>query len=499
MRDHQPVVIEQFNGLFQRGTADSTPLDHFRDGENLKFTPNSVKTRDGIDTYRAIANVVRMYNYVMQEGESLLILNSSGEIYHSIDELTTYGPILSIPEMTDFKIQSIAGRAYITPIQNVTNALGINSQRGVEDEFVYVYLGDGTAARKAAGVPPTAGSLTLADGGAGNVEAGVHIFGVAYETDTGYITKVERLTSITVSPSLREIDISNIPTSPDSYVVARRIVATRAIAPTLYTGDVEGYEIFFVPNGRIDDNTTTTLSVSFFDSELLSSASYLYDLLDEIPAGAVLNKYHDRMVVGASFDDISLLRISVVGEPEAIDAVSGLVIIPLDGNPLTEAQEYRDVLYAFKQTRTYAVIDNGDVPSSWPVTVIDQGIGCSLHGMASVLDSGGVNIDYLIISDYSGLMVFNGAFARPELSFKIENLWLELARNDFNNIQVMNDSLGLILYMTLPDKKMLIGDYANGFNPKDIKWMKWRFDIETNTIALVETNKLLIGSFQLSL
>jgi hypothetical protein len=44
---------------------------------------------------------------------------------------------------------------------------------------------------------------------------------------------------------------------------------------------------------------------------------------------------------------------------------------------------------------------------------------------------------------------------------------------------------------------MLFGDYSNGLDPKNIRWTPWTFDIETNTIALIETNTLAIGSLQL--
>jgi len=128
------------------------------------------------------------------------------------------------------------------------------------------------------------------------------------------------------------------------------------------------------------------------------------------------------------------------------------------------------------------------------MVVIDQGIGASVHGVGTVLDSGGVNIDFLLIVDFSGLMLFNGAYARPELSYKIKDFWFDLDRNDFKNIQIMNDSLTQVIYITLPDKKMLIADYDDGLNAKDIKWSKWRFAIETTTITLVETNILIIGA-----
>ena len=44
---------------------------------------------------------------------------------------------------------------------------------------------------------------------------------------------------------------------------------------------------------------------------------------------------------------------------------------------------------------------------------------------------------------------------------------------------------------------MLMGDYDDGMNPKDIKWATWAFDIEATTIALINVNVLIIGSLRL--
>src|SRR4030095_3498321 len=246
-----------------------------------------------------------------------------------------------------------------------------------------------------------------------------------------------------------------------------------------------------------NDNTTTSVTISFYDADLLEDASHLIDNFAEIPAGVGLTTYNGRLAIWANFTDISLIYLSAPEEPEAIDQVDGQLIMPLDGNPVTNAQEFRNVFYGFKKTRTMAWTDNGDVPSTWEGTWIDQGIGASVHGIATVLDSGGVNIDYLLVVDWSGILIFNGSYSRPELTWKIQDFWYSLARNDFANIQIMNDSLTQIVYMTLPDKRMLMGDYKNGLNPKDIRWAKWSFDIETTTITLIDTNTLVIGAEQL--
>ena len=619
MRDHIPIVLEEFKGLWARGDQDSTPIDHFAACENIQFIQSGFKTRDGLDTYIAKGDVLRMYNYVMQTGESLLILDIHGDIYHAINQTTLFGPILSIPEMTDFGFFSIAGRAYITPFTTYINDRGVPEQKGLQDEFLYVYKGDGNPARKAAGEPPSNGSLeafvAFNSGQDGVVSKGVHVIavafdggplgpevlpviqapgdkqvqltniptavgvsrkivmthaidpkdyvadtsgytfyevqtisddairnvlintadsgltvsytpgagpaittgallaentdepgfsdfgfrliGVVYETDTGYLTAPgpEFFAGLTTVDVKKQIHVSNIPVSLDPFVTKRHLVSTRTIPD--YNGDQVGFQFYFIPDGTIENNVDTEIDLSYYDTDLISDASHLIDNFSEIPAGVALTVYHGRLVLTTEFDNVSIARISAVGEPEAISQVDGLVIAPLDGNPLTNAQEFRDVLYLFKKTKTLAYNDNGDVPSSWPLIPIDQGIGASVHGVGLVLDSGGVNIDYLLIIDFSGLMLFDGVYKRPELSWKIKDLWFSFDREQFNKIQIMNDSLSQIIYISLPidtQNRILIGDYSMTLSPSEIRWAPWSFDIEPTTIALIETNKLLIGA-----
>lgn len=615
VRDHEAVVIETFNGLFRRGGDDSCPSDHFTDCNNIQFVQSGFRTRDGLETYRAIGRVVRLYTYIMQTTESLLLLNDSGDIYHAIGETTLYGPILHITGMTDFGFVSIAGRAYITPFISAVDGFGNIFQAGMLNEFVYVYKGDGTPARKAAGNPPTNGGLkamigynSVNDGvitkgvhiiavslngsdigpevypvviapgdkeiqleriplgtsgsrtiimthaidpkdyiadqniypfyvaqvipddttesillsiddasltsvftpvglngatGAmwaettddtGFCDQGLHIIGVVYETDTGYLTAPgpEFFTLLSTVDVTKRIHVGNIPVSPDPFVTRRRLVASRAIED--YNGDEQSYQLFFIPEGEIEDNTTTTKDVSFYDGDLIDDASHLIENFSAIPAGVTLTTFHGRMVVTTPYNDISIAYLSAPGEPEAIDQVDGIIIAPLDGHPITNAQEFRDVLYIFKKTRTIAFNDNGDAPSSWGSVIMDQGIGSSVHGVGTVLDSGGVNIDFLLITDFSGIMLFDGAYQRPELSWKIKDFWFEIDRNEFHKIQVYNDSLTQTIYVLLPDGSILIGDYSNALNSKDIRWAPWTFDIAVSSISLLNINTLILAS-----
>lgn len=494
--DHSPIVIDQFNGLYRNGEPDSVPIDHFTETENLAFVgSNGIETRPGLgpsqDVAAPLGRITRVYNYITQDSNDLLVLREGGDIFHVLNGgITVLGPILSIPEMTDFGFVPYAGRAYLTPF--TTYGTAPNSlQKGLDGEFLYVYLGEGLPARKAAGAAPTTGTLTIANG-TGFTDAGFHLFGVVYETDTGYLTAPGRFTGFTTLAS-NGVSFSNIPVSPDSFVTSRRLVMTRVIPN--YNNDPTGYQYFFIPSGRIADNSSTTLNnITVFDADLLEDASHLIDNFDEIPAGVGLTFYHNRMCLWTSFDDPSVVRVSAPGEPEAISELDGLIIAPLDGNPLTNASEMRDIFYLFKKNRTFAYSDNGDVPSSWPLTVVDTGLGCPVHGLATVVDSGSSSIDYLISTSFRGIVLFNGRYLDPELSWKIVDLWKEQDHNEYQNIQIVNNTPDKILYCALPDRRLLVGDYSNGLDPKKIRWMIWRFDIPVTSVALFNTSELIIGS-----
>ena len=498
MRDHTPITIEDFNGLYDRGDAEEVPLDHFSDAMNLQFSAaSSVGTRDGIARHQQVAsplsNVLRMYNYPTSDKNTLLVLTSGGNIYHVVDGTTMFGPILTIASMTDFGFVPYAGRAYITPFTTELVG-GMNRERGLNGEFVYVYKGDGTAARKAAGNAPTV-AITPALGGAGFTDNGVHIFGYVYETDTGYLSAPAGLVAFTTAAN-KAIDFSTVANSPDAFVVKKHIVASKVIQT--YNGDVNGYQLYFIPGATIPNNVTTTLSgISFYDADLLSDASHLLDNFSQISAGVGLCTYHNRMCVWTEYNNISLVRVSAVGEPEAISQIDGVLLVPPDGNPVTNAAELRDVLYVFKRNKTVSFVDNGDIPSSWPLTNIDNAMGCGVHGIATVVDAGASNVDYLIVAAYTGLVMFNGRYMLPELSWKIASFWgRQTFKTDNRRIQIVNDSVGQKLYIVTTDRNVLHGNYANGFDPKRIRWCPWSLSTYVNTLALINVNELLFGCDQ---
>ena len=505
MRNHKPLVISKFNGLWKRGDTEDTPLDHFSDCQNIQFFGTGFESRYGLAPYSIdpnncgnLQNMRRAYPYIRPDRESLLALDNSGNIYDTTGP-TPCTPILSIVGMTDFTFVAIAGRAYISPSNGIT---------GLQNEFIYVYKGDGSYARKAGGDGPTGSAILIGSTLGGDVEPGYRVFGVIYETDTGFLTSPGCFNFINNFVQTYN-DLSNIPISPDNFVTKRHIVATKAIKPVDWTGNLNGYEFYFVPNGTINDNTTTTIQVSFFDFDLLESADYLIDLYVHPPAVLNLSTYNSRVVgitlYGAVNSDpdldtsfnLSLAILSYQGDPESFDQVTGLIQCPIDGHPLTNLQEYRDILYFFKQYKTFGISDNGDEPTSWgDVQIIDQGAGASVHGVMTVLDSGGVTVEYLIIVGYEGIMLFNGTYIRPELNWKIRDYWTAIDRNYIKTMQAINNTLSQLFYITLPDGYLLYADYSHGLNAKDIRFSLWKFDCEVTTIAFVNIDTLVIGALQ---
>lgn len=496
VQDHAPVTMGPFRGLYDGGDPKNTPLDFFQACGNVQFEGDDVITRDGLGISQVVVvplnNVKRYYNYPTQTANTSLVLTydgTTGRIYHVVSDVQVYGPILSIAGMTDFAFVPYAGRAYLSPF--ISRQTGdINIQTGMQSQFLYVYMGNGTAARQAAGSTP-AGTLTIANGAAGFTDAGLHIFGVVGETDSGYLSPPIALNTFTTGAGL-SVSFSTVPVFVGAQWIKRHIVASIKIAS--YNGNINGYDLFFIPGATINDNVTTVLAnQSFFDADLFDDASHLSDNFSSIPAGAALSIYHDRLCLSTTYNDISLVYVSEPGEPEAINQITGLIIAPLDGNPITNHQELRDTFYVFKRARTLGYVDNDDVPSTWPLTVVDNSLGTCVHGIATVLDSGAVSVDYFAVCTFAGIAYFNGKYVSPEITKNIINTWGVQDRNEYRVIQIVNCPPRKSFYVVLPDSRLLIGNYENGMGADGIRWTPIYFNQVVNCVGIVNIDEIIIG------
>lgn len=504
LRDHEPITIDEFNGLFARGDVDSTPLDHFSACNNIKFRGNSsFSTRDGIgisqDVATPLSNVKRIYDYPTNSGSTKIVLiedvgGVTGSVYHVVSSTLTYGPILTIANMQDLAFASYGGRAYLSACAPYNNDF---QMAGLSNGKLYVYAGDGTPARLAAGTGMS-GAMIVANGAAGHTDPGIHLFAFVRETISGYLAPPGQITSFTTA-ALSSVSFTNVQATGSADVLRRYLVATRAI-PAPWNGDTTGYTFYFVPNATIENDTDIFLNnISFYDADLVDDASHLLDNFTQIPGGATLSIYRNRLVIGAYIvgtDPIgkTTLLVSAAGEPEAISQVDGLLEVPPDGNPVTNAQEVRDVLYVTKCSKTVSFTDTGDVPSAWPMVIVDPSLGTDIHGIATVVNQGSSNIDYLFIATYQGISLFNGKYVAPELTWKIESYWQSLERIDWRNVQIINAPIQKELWVVLPNKTILIGNYANGLDPKKIRWTPWSAQMAVNCLAITGIDEIIIGA-----
>lgn len=136
----------------------------------------------------------------------------------------------------------------------------------------------------------TTGLGALGAGGtvatAGHVPTGLHQVSVFFVTRSGYFTKPAPPTSWTAGGNKR-VTVTNIPIGP-SNVVQRIIIFTTAAGATFFF--TTGTSIYPTGNMVINDNTTTTATFDFDDTELAagSNAQYLFGLLElEESAGVV--------------------------------------------------------------------------------------------------------------------------------------------------------------------------------------------------------------------
>lgn len=476
MEDHSPILLDEFWGHYDRGgTSDDVPKNYFRDTLNLKFDEGRVDSRDGLSILINKANIIRYFPYKrINENPRYLILDNSGSIFDSLVSLIS--PIYTDSGIADFTVVTINNRAYIT-IHNRIN--------GTSGKYVLVY--DGTTIRNAAGQAPTGFSLGVStSASAGDVEAGTHLFAVCFETDSGFITPPgPALFTEYTAPGNFQAHITNVPLGP-AGTAARRIIATKVIPN--YDGNQFGTEFFFVPDGRIANNTDTTVDVSFFDDDLISSADYLFDIYDLIPAGLGMIEYAGRIVYWGVPGFEHILLVSNASDPETINQVSGFVTVyPSDNvSNIKGCWENRGVLYIRKVGGTYQVTDNSQDPVTWNPTRVDDAIGGDIFCASSIIEKIGTSSDFMFIAHISGLYVFAGKYSKPDISYNIKNIWKRINKTKMNLVQIVHHPNKYQIYCVVPlDNSsvlnyVLYADYTEAItiygtiDHKKVKWSIWQ-------------------------
>lgn len=483
----QPITIDKWKGLYARGAEDTIPNGYFRDCLNLRFDQQDCITRPGLDKVVTLANIRRMVMYKrVNETPRYIILTTSGSLY---DSLYAGTPLITNALFTDFSAVNYANRLYITFHNRVT---------GITGTSVYVYEGAGPGTlRLAAGTAPSSFLMAAATSAlSGYVEFGTHLFAVVFETSSGFFTAPgPEVFTVYDAPGGFAVDLSNLPIGPYG-TVARWILATKVTAPE-YDGNQYGWEMFFVPTGRVADNTSTTVSLSFFDADLQDSADYLFDNRSTIPAGVGITTYRDRLVVWGAAGAEHKVMISQPGQPEVFSTVDGdLLVDPSEsGKGVRNCIEFRGSLYIAKnQFYVTQAIDNVGA-ASWGWTSVDKGVGAECFSISTIYDALGANTDRFFVADETALYVFeSGVFRKPELSLNIEDLWKRINKVYFNKVQVVHDVERYLIYIAVPldsateISHIIVGDYQNAVSPLGFvvpSEVKWTIDGYPSTVSSI--------------
>ena len=476
---HQALTVEEWNGIFARGLDDTTPQGYFLDSLNCKFSEGSAYSRDGSTKILTAANIVRFFVY-RRLGETVryIYLTRTGQLFDSLFPST---PIWTDASFVDFSALNFNNRFYITPHNRVT---------GIPGKSVLVYDGSGQA-RIAGSAQPLGFTLTVTAGASGSVEAGVHFIAVCYETASGFLSMPgPAVYGSIVAPGKTTLVVTGLPIGP-AGTVARQLVATQSIQTDVYNGNQDGYQFFLIPSangGIINDNTTTTATVDFFDTDLVADATYLFSTRASIPAGVCIADYNGRMCLGGFNADPHSVYISEPYNPEQMSTLNGYITVDpfQSGQAVSNLFSFRGSLNICKSHRIYQSTDNQSDPNTWPTPLpIDAGTGTECFGVGTILDAKGQQTDRALIADRSGLIVYQGYVTRPEGSWIVENIWKRINKSLFDLIQINVDPETSSIYITLPldgspgISHILYGWYGNaygmyGFDAKQIKWSLWQ-------------------------
>lgn len=482
-RGHSPITFEDFRGNYSRilgGFSSSyvrVPKDYFAFSQNITFFHRSFGMRPGVTVAQASpVNVIKRFHVYQRTDTATpryIILGNGGNFYDT-GSAAPATPIATVVGAEDFRMVVINNRCYITPFTYTNN-------EAVPISGAVVFVWDGTTSRNAAGSPPSGFTIGAATGAAGIVEAGRYIIALAYETASGFITPWGPATFTQyTAPGGAQIDLTNLNNGP-AGTVAKWVGITKPIIA--WDGNQNNHELFKVL--RIPNNTTTTASLNFYTADLIDSGDYLHDELTSIPAGVNIGIYSNRLMVHGPFGSESQVLISNASEYESFSSIEGFRnIYPGDGGGLKNGIEHLTSYYLYKSSRCYVTIDNGDVPSKWPVNIVDGALGAEPHSIATALDSQGQHRDRILIANQNGLFDFAGRFNPKALSWNIDADWRLIPANIIPKMEVAFIPFGPLANFAIvtcslsandhPDR-CLIMDFSDDITPEKVKWTHWTF------------------------
>lgn len=486
--DYDSLILDSFRGQFDRIDSDDTPKDHAFVCQNFVTNRKQIQVRYGtLNSLTTGHPCVRQFeaNFIIAGNPVSYIITCDGA--NNLYKTTTDGTnvtntILTITGMVDFVGINFFNKLFILPVGPLNSTL---------------YVWDGVNnIRSALGAAPTS-SFTVTPAAGGNIPNGVHQFAVAFITQTGFTTQpgpkiagVFTAVSVNFTGANGTADFTGIPLGP-AGTTARVLFSTKAGLNTFY----------YIPGGQINDNTTTAINLSYFDTDLAVDASSLFDLRESIPSApqvyglAGMCSYHGRLFVFPGNTQYNPF-VSDSGFPENFNSVTGFLDFNSFDTVVYAGFEYYGTLYLSSSQGTWSTQDNGGEPSSWNINLIDEDTSFPQHSLISTVSGrprGPLSGLCLGITQ-EGLYIFNGVTQRPSLSWKIQGTWNRFTHGAYNAASLCVDIVRDIIYVLLPvdgstsPNLLLAANCQNGVDPDNIEWSIFAFPFTPTSIALYAIN-----------
>ena len=574
MIDKFPLIVDDFKGVrapdseaignIEDYQFDSVGINEAYESTNIRFLKNKgFRTRPGYTGLLSIDlgitnTLVQTWQVKNLKGVNQtnrwLVLGwdaTNGKIYDTGSGTPTV-PILTVAGMKYAFVINAFGRMYISPWSDwgvPLDTLGI----GAVDR-VYVWNGDyvprkaqGAALDRTTNWPPAANAPTsvVNSGTAGNVVPGTHLFDVAYEYDTGWISPLYGATEsfeggppstqpLNLVCTGNQITINHIPTGAAGTGITARYVIMSALV-TNYDGfGWLHYEPFFAI--KIDDNTTVgPFTFDMPDAGLVESASYLLDGLGIIYSCISMGVSNNRMIYygpksspGGTVDlpiqeAAHCILISPPGDPERVNPYGDDGSRIIVGRDFTSGvncgAELRGVNYVFKGSSTWAFREDINLdPSEWAIDLVDAGIGAFPLGVSKIGSSLSSVVDEsLIVGGSSGIFIFSGAYSPTPISL---GWWSSYTSSDLKYLKILVNPLNKLIFCPFRDPAgtgtigggdfIWAGDFSYGLSYDTIRWAKDQIGLDRRfsgkihlyegiTGSILDSIKLVISGLDLDL
>jgi hypothetical protein len=179
--------------------------------------------------------------------------------------------------------------------------------------------------------------------------------------------------------------------------------------------------------------------------------------------------------------------------------VAGFVQLPdqFDGNDVTNSCTLQDTLYFFKSVGIFSVTDNGGDPDTWSIIVVDAGAGCSSASALGTINLTTASLtqnQVALVADFGGIYLFSGVVNQPPLTWKINDLWINILEyTNLSGVSIAIDPYYKLIYVAILGNpvnepgypNLLVADYNDGLDYQNIKWSIWTFPFSIDAIGMI--------------